>query len=150
MQIRQAARRPVVTIAPEATIGDAARLMDDRAVGALVLCEGDRLMGIVTDRDIVTRGVARGVPATARIDSMMSTDVVTLEATADFREAFAVFRSHAIRRIPIVEDGRVVAMVSADDLVMDVASDLVDLARPITAQVIFGHPEPAVPAIPGR
>lgn len=61
MQIRQAARRPVETIAPEATIGDAARLMDDRAVGALVLCEGDRLMGIVTDRDIVTRGVARGV-----------------------------------------------------------------------------------------
>ena len=76
----------------------------------------------------------------------MSTDVVTLDASADVRDAIRIFSSHAIRRLPLVDGGRMVGMITVDDLVVDAASDLAELVRPLTGQLIFGHPEPAVPA----
>ena len=101
----------------------------------------------MTDRDIVLRGVARGVPGDGRIDSVMTTELVTLAASAELREALPIFRTHAIRRLPLVEEATVVGMISVDDLLIDLTADLADLAPPITGEVIFGHPEPRVPAV---
>ena len=64
MRAVDAVRKPPVTIAPEATIAEAARLMDNHVVGALVVMDGDRPMGVVTDRDIAIRAVARDVRRT--------------------------------------------------------------------------------------
>jgi signal-transduction protein with cAMP-binding, CBS, and nucleotidyltransferase domain len=150
MRAVDAVRKPVVTIAAEAPIAEAARLMDSRVVGALVVMDSDRPVGIVTDRDIAVRAVARDVPADARVDAVMSQGVVALDAEADMRKALSIFHSHAIRRLPLVEDGSIVGMLTTDDLLIDFVADLGDLVRPITGQVVFGHPDRADLPVPRR
>jgi CBS domain-containing protein len=122
--------------------------MDLMAVGALVVVETDgRPVGIVTDRDLVVRAMARGLSPHARVDTVMSTDLVTMPPDADLREAFRIFDEHAIRRLPLVAGDRLVGMLTIDDLVVDAVADLVRLVRPVTGQVLFGHPEPSPPAV---
>lgn len=150
MHAIEAARRKPVTIAPDATVTQAAELMDQSAVGALVVEEpGDRPVGIVTDRDLVVRALAQRCDPDARVDSAMSTELVTLPADADLRDALDLFERHPIRRLPLMEGDRMVGMLSMDDLVIDFVSDLGRLTRPILGQVLFGHPEPAAPATTG-
>ena len=145
-----AARKPPATIAADRTITQAAQEMDRLAVGALVVVEpSGRPAGIVTDRDLVVRAVARRADPEARVDSVMTTDLVALAPDADLREAFGLFERHALRRLPLVADDVVVGMLTMDDLVVDVTADLARLTRPITAQVLFGHQEPSTPAALG-
>jgi signal-transduction protein with cAMP-binding, CBS, and nucleotidyltransferase domain len=145
-----AARKPPATIAADRTITQAAQEMDRLAVGALVVVEpSGRPAGIVTDRDLVVRAVARRADPEARVDSVMTTDLVALAPDADLREAFGIFERHALRRLPLVADDVVVGMLTMDDLVVDVTADLARLTRPITAQVLFGHQEPSTPAALG-
>jgi CBS domain-containing protein len=141
-----AVRRSAVAIRPDRTIREAAALMDEAGVGSLAIIDGDDLVGIVTDRDLVRRGLARGLSPEARVDGLMSAPVVTLSAEADLHDAFALFRSNAVRRLAIVQDGRFVGMLSVDDLLVDVAADLSDLVRPVTAEVLFAHRDSPVPA----
>jgi len=150
MQARDATRKSPVTISPEATVAEAATVMDREVVGALVVVDGDRPVGIVTDRDLVVRGVARRVPPDARVDSLMTTALVTLPADADIRRAVNLFHSQPFRRLPLVEDGRVVGMLTADDLVIDMVTALGSAIRPIFGQVVFGTPEPEAPVPLGR
>jgi signal-transduction protein with cAMP-binding, CBS, and nucleotidyltransferase domain len=150
MHAVDAARKPPATIAADRTITQAAQEMDRLAVGALVVVEpSGRPVGIVTDRDLVVRAVARRADPEARVDSVMTTDLVVLTPDADLREAFGIFERHALRRLPLVADDVVVGMLTMDDLVVDVTADLARLTRPITAQVLFGHEEPATPATLG-
>ena len=139
-------RRPPATIECDHTITEAAEAMDRLAVGALIVTDHERPVGMVTDRDLALRAVARRIAPDARIDSVMSTDLLTLRADADVRDAMPIFRAHAVRRIPLIEGDRAVGMLTIDDLLVDLAGDLADLVRPVTGQVIFGHPEPRVPA----
>lgn len=148
MQAKDAARKQPATIGPDRTITEAAQEMDSLAVGALVVVEaGGRPVGIVTDRDLTVRAVARRLSPDARIDGVMSTGLITLPAAADLRDALGVFEAHAIRRLPLVEGERLVGMVTVDDLAVDLVSDLGRLVRPVTGQVLFGHPEPAAPVV---
>lgn len=148
MRAIDAIRKPSATITNDASIADAAKLMDARVVGALVVTDGDRPVGIVTDRDLVVRALARGVPADARVDAVMSPGIMALGADDDVRCALPIFRSNAIRRLPVVRDGKIVGMLTADDLLIDLIADLGDVVRPITGQVAFGHPEES--AVPAR
>lgn len=148
MNIAETLRRSAVAVEPADTLGKAAALMDEAGVGALVVVEDDRPVGIVTDRDLVRRGMARRLPLDARVDAVMSMPVVTIAASADLHDAFALFRHNAIRRLPVVDEaGRFIGLVSADDLLIDLAGDLNDLVRPITAEVLFGHHDSPVPAV---
>lgn len=150
MHAIDAARKPPATIAADRTITQAAQEMDRLAVGALVVVEpSGRPAGIVTDRDLAVRAVARRADPEARVDSVMTTELVALAPDADLREAFGIFERHALRRLPLVADDGVVGMLTMDDLVVDVTADLFRLTRPITAQVLFGHQEPSTPATLG-
>jgi CBS domain-containing protein len=150
MHAVEAARKTPATIPADRTITEAALEMDRLAVGALVVVDAaDRPVGIVTDRDLVVRGLARRADPQARVDSVMSTGLVVLPADADLRDALRIFESYALRRLPLVDGERVVGMLTMDDLVVDLTGDLARLARPITAQVLFGHREPSTPAALG-
>ena len=139
-------RRSGVGISPERTIREAAQLMEEAGVGALAVVDGDSLVGIVTDRDLVRRGIARGLRGDARIDAVMSSPVVSIDADADLHETYALFRTHALRRLAVLRDGKFVGMVTVDDLLIDLAGELNDLARPVTAEVVFSHRDGVVPA----
>jgi len=149
MRAIDATRKPPVTTAADRTLREVAGLMDREAVGAVVVTDRDRPIGIVTDRDLVVRALARGVADDARIDSVMSTDLVMMGATVDVREALRVFESRTFRRLPLVDAGRMVGILTLDDLLINQVGDLGRLTRVVTGQVVFGHPEAELPAVSG-
>ena len=147
MKITDAVRRSTVAVEAGRSIVETAKVMEASTVGAVVvLDEAHRVVGIVTDRDIVRRAVASGVPLDGRIDSIMSTPVVTVDAAADLHSVCPLFRTHAVRRLPVVDSDRFIGMVTVDDLLMDLSADLADVVRPIAGETLFGHRDAAVPA----
>jgi CBS domain-containing protein len=146
MRTIDAVRRSGVGIGLERTIREAAGIMENAGVGALAVIDGEQPVGIVTDRDLVRRGLARDLTADARVDAVMTAPVVTIDADADLHDTFARFRTHAVRRLAVVRDGLFVGMITVDDLLMDLAADLTDLARPVAAEVLFAHHDSPVPA----
>lgn len=141
MRAIDATRKPVLTIEASATLEAAAQLMHDASVGALVVTDGGDPVGIVTDRDIVVRGVRRGTPSDARIDSVMTRGVVAMDADADLREALGVLRAHEFRRLPLTREGKLVAVLSTDDVLIEIVNRLIDVVHPITGQVLHREPE---------
>lgn len=139
MKVTDAIRRSGVGVSPDRTVHEASVLMEQAGVGSLAIIDDDRLVGIVTDRDLVRRALARGLSPDARIDAVMSTPVVTIDADADLHSAYELFRTHAVRRLAVTRGERFVGTVSVDDLLVDVVGHLADLARPITAEVLFAH-----------
>ena len=146
MKITDALRKTGLSIGPGCTLRLSAELMECNAVGALAVVEDDRAVGVVTDRDLVRRAVARGIAPDARVDSVMSSPVVSIADDADLHDAVAVFGRKAVRRLVVERDGRFVGVLSADDLLIDLASDLAAVVRPIGAEVLFGHRDSSVPA----
>jgi CBS domain-containing protein len=146
MRTIETIHRSGVGIGPHQTIREAAEIMASFGVGSLAVLDQNRLVGIVTDRDLVRRCLARGIEPGARVDSAMTTPVVTIETAADVHDAFGLFRTHAVRRLAVVRGEHFVGMLTIDDLLVYLAADLADLARPITAEILFAHRDSPVPA----
>ncbi len=139
--------RSGVGVAPSRTIREVAAVMEQAGVGSVAVIDGDRLVGIVTDRDLVRRVLARGLEADARIDSVMTTPVITVAADDALDAAFGLFASHGLRRLAVTRDDSFVGMLTIDDLLVSVVGQLGSLARPITAEILFAHRDPSVPAV---
>jgi CBS domain-containing protein len=147
MKVIEGIRRSGVGIGPGQTIREAATIMERSGLGALAVVDGENLVGVVTDRDLVRRGMARNLPYDARVDGLMSAPVVTIDADTDLHGAFALFRTHGVRRLAVVRASRFVGMITIDDLLIDLAADLSDLSRPVIAETIFGHHDSPLPAV---
>ena len=135
MRTIDAVRRSAVGIRPELTVREAAHRMEAAGIGSLAVLDGNQLVGIVTDRDLVRRVLARGLPLDTRVDAMMSSPVVTVEADADLHEAFGIFRDYPIRRLAVVRGSRLVGIITVDDLLVELARDLSDLSQPVVAEM---------------
>lgn len=146
MQTISRLRRSGIGVGPDRTIADVAKLMTSSGVGSIAIVENDRIVGVVTDRDLVRRGVARNLPTDSRIDSVMTTPVVTIEADAPLHDAVDTFARHAIRRIVVVDHEKFVGVVSLDDLLLDMAGDLRALTAPLAAEIASPHHDSALPA----
>ena len=108
----------------------------------------DQLIGLVTDRDLVCRALARGLASDAPVDSVMSTPVVTIDADSDLQTAFAVFHANPLRRLAVVRAGRFVGLYSVDDLLTNIAAELNDLDRPVDAEALFRRHDNGTTAMP--
>lgn len=108
----------VVSLTKDASLRQASEVMRDRDIGDVIVKDGDGdLCGIVTDRDIVVRGIAEGMdPESAVLDDVCNHDVVTVESDAAVAEAVQLMEQDAIRRLPVVDDGELVGIVSIGDL----------------------------------
>ena len=146
MQIQQRLHRSGVAVTPDRTIVDVAKLMDASGIGIVAVLDGDQLTGVVTDRDLVRRGMARGYGPDARVDSVMSTPVYTIDADVDLRNAYEEFRKHAVRRLCVVDHGRFVGVLSLDDLFLDLAAELVSLTIPLASEALYPQRDGLVPA----
>lgn len=146
MRIIDAVRRPGISIGADRSVHDAAVLMESTGVGALVVLDDDQPVGIVTDRDLVRRALAPGLEPTARVDAVMTMPLHSIEADADLHDAVRAFADRAVRRLAVTQEGRFVAMITVDDLIIDLASDLTAVARPLTAETLFAHHDAPVPA----
>ena len=110
----------VRTVSPAQSLADAAEVMKGEDVGSVPVVEEGRLAGIVTDRDIVTRAVAeRRDPQTVKVEEIASRDLVTVEPEQDLDEALALMARHQVRRLPVVEEGRLVGMLAQADVALE-------------------------------
>jgi len=139
MKISDFALREPVVIGGDATVAETAVLMRKSGVGSVIVLDGHTPVGIVTDRDMVTRGVAEHYPSDGRIDGLMSTGLIAIDADRDLDDLVHVFRDHAIRRIPIVDHDRVVGIVSLDDVMVFATDELSSVAKVLAGQIMFPH-----------
>ncbi|MEV5824212.1 CBS domain-containing protein [Spirillospora sp. NPDC052242] len=125
------------SVSPELDIVTVARAMRDEDIGAVLVAEGDDMKGLVTDRDLVVRGLAAGGdPREMKIGGLASSATATIGPDESVDKAAQIMRERAVRRLPVVEDGRPVGIVSIGDLAVekDTDSALADIsaARPNT------------------
>ena len=136
MQVSEVMNRNVVTIDPGESVALAARLLSRHNVGSLPVCgPGGRLLGIVTDRDIVLRCVAPDEnPSQVPVRSVMSRNPSFLLPEDDIRQAAQLMSLHQVRRLPVAEEGKLVGMLSLGDLArcgkaeMEVSRALLDIS----------------------
>ena len=105
------------------TIGEAARIMRDTQVGAVLVVNEGELSGMVTDRDLVIRGLAEGEGPDSPVGPLCSGELIGVAADADIRQAEQLMREHAVRRLPVINDGQVVGIVSIGDLAISADGD---------------------------
>ncbi len=116
MKVSEVMTEAAVTERADDTLAEAARTMWKQQTGSLLVMDGDELLGIVTERDIL-KAVATGVPLEeTRVSDAMTKDLVTVHPASSLREAAAVMTDKGIRHLPVVERGKVVGIVSQRDL----------------------------------
>lgn len=108
--------RGLVTVPSDATVAEAATLMSTHHVGSALVCDGDRLRGIFTERDIVRALATDFDAARERVAEWMTTDPSTLGPSASVEEARDLMLEEGFRHVPVLDDGRVVGVVSLRDL----------------------------------
>jgi CBS domain-containing protein len=129
MQIREAMCRDVRTVSPTATVREAARLMGDIDAGILPVAEGDRLVGMITDRDIAIRAVAAGKGPDTTVGEAMTHDVKYCFDDQDVEDVCENMATLQVRRMPVVNrDKRLVGIVSLADMATNGESDDVAMA----------------------
>lgn len=138
--IQDVMTRGVEVLHPDATLKEAAEKMRRFNIGPLPVCDGDKLVGLVTDRDIVVRGIAMGHdPTTSRISSVMSEDLESIHPRASLDEAAHLMKDKQLRRLLVVDDdGKLVGLVSLGDLARE-ADDTT------AGQTLEGISEPSRP-----
>jgi len=125
-KIREVMTPHAVCIGPESTLVEAASRMRELDVGALPICENDRLAGMLTDRDIALRGIAESQdPKTVRVRSIMSPGIVYIFDDQDVEEAARLMDVKQIRRLPVLNrDKRLIGIVSLGDLAVEAGAAL--------------------------
>jgi CBS domain-containing protein len=122
----------VVAVRPDSSLVEAAQLMRAQDIGDVLVADGQHVVGVLTDRDITVRAVADGIdPLTVSAGSVCTPDPVIVAPDDPVSAAVALMRAHAVRRLPVVEDGMPVGMVSLGDLAeaQDPDSALADISR---------------------
>ena len=115
----------VVSISPSASVFDAIKLMADESIGSLIVIDaGGKIVGIVTERDYARKVIIQDRSSKdTRVEEIMSTDVMTATSDDSVRSCMERMTENKVRHLPVVEDGRVIAMVSIGDLVQAVIAD---------------------------
>ncbi|MFH1748277.1 MAG: CBS domain-containing protein [Planctomycetota bacterium] len=107
----------VATISPDDSVLDAANLMNQRQIGALCVVKNEELIGVFTERDILTRIVSTRLDsATTKVADVMTTSVITCGTRGETGDCAAVMSHRRIRHLPVVDDGKLVGLISTGDL----------------------------------
>jgi len=117
MKISEIMTTEIKKATPDNTLADIAAMMRDEDVGALPVVQDGELRGIVTDRDIVVRAIAEGKePTTATVQEVLSEELESVEPDDDVEDAADLMASRQIRRLPVVQRGKLIGMVSLGDI----------------------------------
>ncbi len=111
--------------------------MSAHDVGAVIVMSGDRLVGIVTDRDIAVRGVGAGLAPTDPVGTVMTESPETIEGSADVFDAYRILKDGKVRRLPVMEDEELAGMITMDDLLMGLVLELAAVTSPVAREVMY-------------
>ena len=136
MKVQEIMTRTIASVTPRASLRTAARKMSEQGVGSLLVVEDDRLLGIITDRDIACHAVALGRDANETdVQKVMTRDVATCFDDQDVGDAALLKKDHHIRRVVVIDhDNKLAGLLSVDDLARsnhDLAGDVLEAAIPI-------------------
>jgi CBS domain-containing protein len=128
--------RDVITIGPEAPVSEAAYLMMREDIGSLVVVDEERFpVGIITDRDLVISVIAEGKnPEEVIVEEVMTKDLVYVDENTNIMDILSTLSEYSIRRMPVTKDGKLSGIVSVDDLIVVIATELVDLATALSSK----------------
>lgn len=147
MSVGNICTREVHVVSPFETVKDAAARMRERNVGSLVvISEAGHPIGIVTDRDLVVRAVAKGLEAAlTRIGEIMTVNPKTITESTPVEGAVSVMRTRHVRRLPVVDsDGKLTGILSADDVMGFLAQELGDVGELVESQAVERKETPRV------
>ncbi|MHC1637129.1 MAG: CBS domain-containing protein [Candidatus Nezhaarchaeales archaeon] len=109
--------KSVVTVKPDISVTEAAKIMCLKRIGSVLLDQGEGPYAIFTERDLVTKVVARGFPFDAPLEAYASKPLITIKSEATIHEAALTMALKSIRRLPVVENDKIVGIITARDLV---------------------------------
>jgi CBS domain-containing protein len=121
--VREVMTTDVDYCTPLDNVYEVAVKMRDLNVGAIPIVENERLIGLITDRDLVVRGIAEKRSGSNQVTNVMSENLITVSPDTSVQEAAQLMAKHQIRRLPVVENGKLVGMVSLGDLAINENSD---------------------------
>jgi CBS domain-containing protein len=117
--VRDAMTEDPRSIGASASVVEAARLMREEHIGSLPVTDDEKLVGMITDRDITTRVVAEAAdPKMLSVGEVYSQDLISVEPDKDLEEAVQLMARHQVRRLPVVENGRLVGMIAQADIAL--------------------------------
>ena len=123
MNVRDAMTANPRTLSPNDSIQSAARIMKEENAGSVPIVENGKLVGMVTDRDIVIRAVVEGSPANRPVRDIASGNVISTTPGASIRDAEGLMSKHQVRRLPVVENERLVGIISLGDIAVKEGKD---------------------------
>ncbi len=113
----------VWAVSPDTTVLEALELMAEKGIGAVLVLDGGRLVGIFSERDYARRGVLKGRGVDARITELMTSPVLAITLDRPLEDCLAIMTDHRIRHLPVVENDRVIGLISIGDVVKYVIDD---------------------------
>jgi len=116
--------REIISIAGEASVFDAIRMMADRSIGSLLVMDGKKLKGIVTERDYARKVIVKGRSSkSTQVHEIMTADVCTAKTDQTVNDCMTVMTNRRIRHLPVVDGNEVIGMISIGDLVQAIIAD---------------------------
>lgn len=142
MKIKDIMTSQIATVNSEDTVERAAQLMKKHNVGSVPVCEGEKVIGIITDRDIALRSVSNGQNVMRQyVREIMSSNPVTVSPDTDICDASRIMSERQIRRLPVVENNNIVGIVSIGDLAVEpgfsnnIGKALSNISEPSTPEI---------------
>ena len=130
---------PVQTVSPDATLAEAARMLDEKGIGSLVVGE-ERLDGIITETDVVA-AVGEELDPSTPVSELMSEPVVTIRRSETLRTAAERMGHNGVKKLPVVEDGTAVGIITTTDLALHLPNYEVTMAQQAEADILDGEHE---------
>lgn len=141
MKVKEIMTKNVAYVNPMTTVVEAAQLMQKHNVGAIPVCDVNGVVGLVTDRDIVVRNIAHGKsPESTPVKDVMTSQVTSVSPEIDVNEASRIMSQHQVRRLPVVENNRIVGMLALGDLAEDYRFDT-EASKALTDISVPSNPE---------
>lgn len=116
--------RHIISVRPDESVLDAIKLMADKAIGSLVVMQDDEMLGIMSERDYARKVIIKGRSSeTTHVSEIMTSNVFTTSSNQSVKECMSLMTEKRIRHLPVVEDNRVIGMISIGDLVEAIIAD---------------------------
>jgi len=115
--VKDIMKKSVMTIDSQSTIIDAAKLMKDARIGAIIITENNTPIGILTDRDLAVKALAHSYHLTTKVKVIMSSPLISINPTETVRMAADLMHTRGIRKLPVIDNDKVIGIITATDLV---------------------------------
>jgi CBS domain-containing protein len=124
MRVKDCICNEVVQVTPETNLYEIAKLMDTNHIGCIPVCKEEKIVGIVTDRDIVTRAIASSKDCTTtKVSDIMNTNVIKTTPDTEIGAAIEIMEKNQIRRLPVIENNKIVGMLAIKDLTYNIGAE---------------------------